>query len=506
MGKAKKPASSSRTAPFRYDGAKDLPASCMPYMGDFVVLSLDPQQSVAHLDDRAKRLASRLESRQYLAVPIMNGTGLPSKFKPTNEFFFALVRQRTDVGSSERVSTPPSYDAVSNTVPGLSVPIVPHAAASTLDHPPLVAVADFPFPDCEVDLAVGSLYVRVTNVKRDRTPVLPLPFKEVIRLQRIRRAHMRRVAELKAATRAEQRLRDSGAPPTSEGGHLHHAPAVNESPKPTGKTKDMDRVLMSALLNYAGNPDIPVANVWYDLNAVDVVKDPSALKREEEAILRIMRDAEVRMARAGIQPQFPSHSMPWEDERMNDLGHLVQDSMTALRKVSSSIISPARAILRRSWGGGWKSLKRTGAQNLRAQRTTSPASISTPPTRAPSPSTVPVVQQREASPAPTTILTYEETQPSSALDPTSVAQDLPVPFVPAAPAPPLAELPPSPTQSNRTQEDRAVGESLSFTPNAPLANVYSSPDTSPALPGEHLPSRKVGRSGTAISEESASGP
>ena len=38
-------------------------------------------------------------------------------------------------------------------------------------------------------------------------------------------------------------------------------------------------------MHYAGDPNIPVANVHYDLDVLDTVGDPEALKQEEHQIL-----------------------------------------------------------------------------------------------------------------------------------------------------------------------------------------------------------------------------
>ena len=117
-------------------------------------------------------------------------------FKPTNEYFFSLVRQATldEMGTSTDSCRSLESTSSSST---LSVPIAPHSALSPDDHPSLEPVAPFPYQTCEIDNSIDSLRVRVTTEWRDRTAVLPLPFQELSRFRRIRREQLRRLLEVK---------------------------------------------------------------------------------------------------------------------------------------------------------------------------------------------------------------------------------------------------------------------------------------------------------------------
>lgn len=44
--------------------------------------------------------------------------------------------------------------------------------------------------------------------------------------------------------------------------------------------------LVSALVDYTGDFDIPVVNIHFDLGVLDAVEDPQDLKREEEELLK----------------------------------------------------------------------------------------------------------------------------------------------------------------------------------------------------------------------------
>ena len=56
--------------------------------------------------------------------------------------------------------------------------------------------------------------------------------------------------------------------------------------------------IVSSLVDYAGNPDIPVVNVHYDLNVLDAVEDPRLLKQEEQEL----REYVLSCRRCGLHP------------------------------------------------------------------------------------------------------------------------------------------------------------------------------------------------------------
>ena len=54
---------------FRYPTRPGRPSvTCMPSIGDFVVITLDPMRTVAHLNAQAKRDAALLPVRSYIAL------------------------------------------------------------------------------------------------------------------------------------------------------------------------------------------------------------------------------------------------------------------------------------------------------------------------------------------------------------------------------------------------------------------------------------------------------
>ncbi|VDB85231.1 unnamed protein product [Peniophora sp. CBMAI 1063] len=351
-------ASSAKSTPYRYPSdayPPRFPTTGLPSPGDFVVLSFDPKQSVAHLDRRAKLLAAQLVPKRYVAIPFAYGAGLPSNYKPTNDCFFSLVRQTPDIARSEISSSPASSE--------FSIPIAPYTAPAANDEAPLNAFAPFPFPNCVIDTATGTLEARVTSAQRDRTLVLPLLPQEMGRMLSIRQEHGRRIYELRLAQQASQREKES-LPDAERVESMSAQPTPSHANPATSNAQPVDDVrvmaaLTSALVDYAGDPDLPVVNVHYDLDLVDGVEDPKDLRREEEKLLEIMRDARVRMTKAGIQPRYPSYSTPWDHGIMDDLERVVQTSLSVLHKTSSAMLALVRKV-QQSSRSRWRSLRRSG--------------------------------------------------------------------------------------------------------------------------------------------------
>ncbi|VDB96076.1 unnamed protein product [Peniophora sp. CBMAI 1063] len=159
---------------YKYLGRqRPTPTTCWPGIGDFVVLSIDPVASVAHLDKIARRAARKLPRHTFLALT-MTGYGLPLESKPFTSFLIALVRQGLPT-----VLNPP-WDT-----PDMCYPIAPNTF-----HPKgretIRPVQPLPLPDCYFDTTspfLAYLRCRVTTTPRDYTPVLPMPISQLSRLQ-----------------------------------------------------------------------------------------------------------------------------------------------------------------------------------------------------------------------------------------------------------------------------------------------------------------------------------
>ncbi|VDB85229.1 unnamed protein product [Peniophora sp. CBMAI 1063] len=287
----------------------------------------------------ARRLAARLTSKRYVAIPFDYGAGLHSNYKPTNDYYFSLVRQ-TSSARPDGSSSPTSSK--------FSIPIAPYTAPAVNAHTPLSAVAPFPFSNCEIDTASGTLKARVTSTQRDRTPVLPLLPEDMDRLLTIRRDHVLRLYELQRGHQALQRAKES-LPDAERVESMSAQLTPSHAIPDTSNALPVDdarvvAALTSALVDYAGDPDLPVVNVHYDLDLVDAVEDPQDLRREEEKLLEIMRDARARMAQAGIQPRYPSYSTPWDDGIMDDLERVMQHSLLALHPAPDDVVEAGAEV------------------------------------------------------------------------------------------------------------------------------------------------------------------
>ncbi|VDB85232.1 unnamed protein product [Peniophora sp. CBMAI 1063] len=270
----------------------------MPFMGDFVVLSLNPMLSVAHLDDLARKEASELRVGRYIAF-VSSVQGLPLIEKPTNQFSFKLVRDQS------------RHSGVSAAPADLAIPIAPHTMPNQQDQ--LRAVADFPHPTCVLDTVLGDIDLRVASIERDCTQVLATPSSERMRVRWSQEDLMESLyADDTRWSEIEQCL-----PPRTSLKILWHEfpirpPATMERDcpgwEPSGESTDSDEIsdlcqAFADFLTHPGHLNIPVVDVEYDLRTVDSVADPMEFLRERWALYEIVRRATERMRAAqGLGP------------------------------------------------------------------------------------------------------------------------------------------------------------------------------------------------------------
>ncbi|KZV75956.1 hypothetical protein PENSPDRAFT_599274, partial [Peniophora sp. CONT] len=144
--------------------SRNLPRKCTS-IGDFVVLSIDPVASVAHLDKVAQRAARKLPVQKFVAVT-MTGYGLPLESKPFTSMLIALVRQGLPTTNN------PPWDT-----PDMCYPIFPNTY-----HPKgretIRPLHPLPFDDCYFETTspfLTQLRCRITTTPRDYRPILPMP-------------------------------------------------------------------------------------------------------------------------------------------------------------------------------------------------------------------------------------------------------------------------------------------------------------------------------------------
>ncbi|KZV62697.1 hypothetical protein PENSPDRAFT_758523 [Peniophora sp. CONT] len=507
MGRPDSSTSVSERPAFRYPNPPNRrrTSTCLPCVGDFVVLTLDPQQSVAHLDDEARQLAAQMTPKNYVALTVEHGMGLPSKFKPTNEFFFAFVRQldRNDTGLLTGDSTTAISTIGSSPFPAseFSIPIIPCTARSNYANPSLQATAPFPFPDCAIDTSIDSARLRVTTARRDRTPVLPVLFKEVLRLEKIRFEHkLRRQALREAVSDVETRPAtvDVASSALSEKDDL----TASSLPHDENTVDDVQdtAALMLALASYAGDPDYPVAQIHFDLGAVDRIEDPHSFEREERAILQVILDAKLRMTGIGATPlTLPVDTTRQRPERID------QDRRpSAERRTSSAVSSPAH-LRQRSVKDVFQAIRRLVVSSEPTRESSSvtiqpepDTALRTPsPARAPSPA-------RVSSSAPMNHDAPRAASPSVTKSRRGVLRMSTTkrPLRATSPGPASTRTPARAPASSKKPSGSSAANSMSFTPNVQSRDIeLSSPEMSPQVRPKRLPVRTRRRNSKATFDE-----
>ncbi|KZV62003.1 hypothetical protein PENSPDRAFT_692902 [Peniophora sp. CONT] len=312
-----------------------------PNLGDFVVLSIDPVATVAHLDAQARRAAQRIPARQYVALPVQSH-GLPIHTKATHPYGFMFVRK----GRPE--PRLPDYDSQDSCIAIL--PNDTHVAS----HPPVRPAHPLPWDECYLDATYGfPSSCRVTSTRRDYVPVLPIRNSEVIRIRNCFQPYWSTLHDLHVSNSTDlpqpfdfislpslPSLKDSlveNAPVAPS--HAHPGPAetvphhedkiVHEGNGrlDTGSVSDnvsiigsedsvrdasdsddgageeeLDMLLtFESMMTNVGELRDPVVNVWYDLDVVSEIVDPVHFLEDVKRLRIIMDEAEVRV---GLRPDL----------------------------------------------------------------------------------------------------------------------------------------------------------------------------------------------------------
>ncbi|KZV65820.1 hypothetical protein PENSPDRAFT_689487 [Peniophora sp. CONT] len=281
------------------------PIENIPFTGDFVVISLNPSLSVAHLDEEAKSQAAKLRTGRYVAM--LTEMGLPIIARTTNDFLVNLVRdpqqqQDTSKDSNNRFKLPPLLRAQ------FSAPINPRISSpAPLDDKcrPLQPLVNFPFAGCEFDLAASDVFVRVTSEYRDRSRVLSLPSSEVRRLAYLQQDVLEDLEHLQIDLpdfnpQPDPDILSQHFPLLSSIEGLNEASSILRAEEDQSHKIVFDDMIASfaAALEESSTPNIPVVDVFYDLAEVKSIEDPSNFLRERWELYEIVRHATERMLRA----------------------------------------------------------------------------------------------------------------------------------------------------------------------------------------------------------------
>ncbi|KZV69656.1 hypothetical protein PENSPDRAFT_686164 [Peniophora sp. CONT] len=309
---------------------RNVPINAMPYIGDFVVFSVDPVASVAHLDEAAREAARQIRTYRHIGLVMMEKYS-PMDDSPVNAFTFAFLRK----------GLPPT--APPDSFPELCIPVLPNVFHPR-DYEPLRPIHPLPWEDCYISATndLHTLTLRVKTTRRDYTPILPLEPEETWRLscliddsegvaeekmRQIREGSLEAVAAIPLPESplfpkhsylpASPTIVDDVLPKVAEVATVHssalsHEPGfVAADSTSTADGIDLnsseglavhapDDLDMSYLhdfehfVNYECLED-PVVDIWYDLDMVKEVVDISLFMEECAQIKRIVDDAEERL-------------------------------------------------------------------------------------------------------------------------------------------------------------------------------------------------------------------
>ncbi|VDB91442.1 unnamed protein product [Peniophora sp. CBMAI 1063] len=305
----------------------------MPLLGDFVVFSIDPVASVAHLDKVARHAAKKIQTHRHVGLVIMV-EGIPMDDVPVNAFNFAFLRK-----GLPRMAPPHSY-------PDLCIPVLPNTSHPS-SYEALRPMHPLPWDDCYISATdeLGFRTLRVKTTVRDYTPILPLFPEELWRVntivddcdglteqreRRIQKGELEAIATIplpesptsskhvplpvlpneginslhelgegssvySSASSQEQQLTTLNPDDVSMIGSVDSS---SSGDLPRHALKDVDIGFMQhfeSLLNSGGSVDDPVVDIWYDLDMVKEVTDMSLFLDECDQIRRIIDDAEERL-------------------------------------------------------------------------------------------------------------------------------------------------------------------------------------------------------------------
>ncbi|KZV69660.1 hypothetical protein PENSPDRAFT_725887 [Peniophora sp. CONT] len=306
--------------PHAYHRYKDIER--IPAVGDFVVCSIDPVASVAHLDELARQAACKLRPQRYIAF-VMEMHGLSIGNEPVNAQGFTFVRQGPP--RATRPGQPVFRD--------YCIPILPNTKHPT-GRKPLKPAQPLPWQDCYIDTSPDFNFteVRVSAAPRDYTCVLPCGREEILdtmemmatdgvllerRLASIGRGALDAIAslalppsptsafkvplppspvteeiELPEDTALVERCTSSGlfmSNPAEDDVSIiasddaESIPDDNQSAHDPGF--DIGLLLhLETMFDTSGDVNDPVVNVWYDLDMVKEVLDPIHFLEERAQI------------------------------------------------------------------------------------------------------------------------------------------------------------------------------------------------------------------------------
>ncbi|VDC01579.1 unnamed protein product [Peniophora sp. CBMAI 1063] len=298
-----------------------------PNLGDFVVLSINPLASVAHLDAGAKQAARSIPRRKYVALALQTH-GLPIPSKPTHPYDFLFVRKGKPQPRLPDIDTDNSCFAIlPNDMP------IP-------ERPTVRPAQPLPWNDCYLDTTYGFPYpCRVTSTGRDYTPVLPMLDTEIIRIRNIlqklrfgltdirmemgdkwpqpfdfidlpalsdasvlqgegmepREAAQATGLTLEATTPVHPDADDASIIGSDDGSQSE----AHEEPPPDGDGEEGLETFLAfeSMMNDVGDLRDPVVDVWYDLDVVTEIVDPVHFLEDMKRLTIIMDEAEMRLGR-----------------------------------------------------------------------------------------------------------------------------------------------------------------------------------------------------------------
>ncbi|KZV65604.1 hypothetical protein PENSPDRAFT_124991 [Peniophora sp. CONT] len=313
---------------------RDIPIAQIPGAGDFVVLSIDPVASVAHLDDVARKAAKRLRTRRYVGLILQ---GLAMEDLPANQFVFSFVRK-----GLPPTSPPDSFS-------DMCIPILPNTYHPT-NVEPLRPLHPLPWQDCYISFTNQLNYrdLRVKTTPRDYTGVLPVDnLDEIFRLDcmiddsagvvkrrmlRLQEGSLEAIATIplpnsplnsqlafrsvpeleenvddqphadaesvsSLAASSEIRLDTVNPDDVSMIGSIESDASQGQAKRPA-LSQEADIGFLHAfenMIDSTGSVNNPVVDVWYDLDMITDLPDVSLFVEECAQIRRIIDDAEERL-------------------------------------------------------------------------------------------------------------------------------------------------------------------------------------------------------------------
>ncbi|VDB91451.1 unnamed protein product [Peniophora sp. CBMAI 1063] len=402
--------------PFKYltdphDWGRSQAVTGLPSAGDFVVCSIDPEASVAHLDEEARLAARKLPTRRYVAF-IMQSIGVCFGHEPINAFRFTFVRQ----------GVPPATQAGQPVFQDHCIPILPNTFHPT-GRKPLCPAHPLPWRDCYIDssLDFNLLDVRVTATPRDYTVVLPCDEDQMdymvdrmgddlhehfARVDGWQRGDVGAVAALAlppsprsafkvplppSPIHASVDLPDGYTNPR----HVAFVPiqsscaaeddvsiiasddggSTDEAGRPT-HPDDFDRdlmLLMEDMFDTSGDVNDPVVNVWYDLDMVREIPDPRLFLEERAKIREIIADAETRLGIRQAREEAAARPQAFNPFRRDEPYPVVAEDKNTVRppaivSAKSSITSGSgfgsKSTLITRWAAKSRDLLRKGPLSL----------------------------------------------------------------------------------------------------------------------------------------------